>query len=44
MAKANEIKRSMAINYHSKLLLVKDIDMQSSSARVTSTLIQNMFF
>lgn len=28
MAKANEIKRGMAISYNNKLLLVKDIDIQ----------------
>lgn len=37
MARANEIKRGMAISYNGKLLLVKDIDVQSPSARGAST-------
>ncbi|BBI91652.1 elongation factor P-like protein YeiP [Serratia symbiotica str. Tucson] len=43
MARANEIKRGMAINYHGKLLLVKDIDVQSPSARGASTLYKMRF-
>jgi translation elongation factor P/translation initiation factor 5A len=43
MAKANEIKRGMAINYNGKLLLVKDIDVQSPSARGASTLYKMRF-
>ncbi|NIG88133.1 MAG: elongation factor P-like protein YeiP [Serratia symbiotica] len=43
MARANEIKRGMAINYHGKLLLVKDIDVQSPSARGASTLYKMHF-
>ncbi|MGL9773514.1 MAG: elongation factor P-like protein YeiP [Sodalis sp. (in: enterobacteria)] len=37
-ARANKIKRGMAINYNGKLLLVKDINTQSRSARGASTL------
>ena len=33
MAKANEIKRGDAVTYNGKLLLVKEIDVQSPSAR-----------
>lgn len=43
MARANEIKRGMAINYNGKLLLVKDIDIQSPSARGASTLYKMRF-
>lgn len=43
MARANEIKRGMAINYHGKLLLVKDINVQSPSARGASTLYKMRF-
>lgn len=43
MARANEIKRGMAINYNSNLLLVKDIDIQSPSARGASTLYKMRF-
>ncbi|CAG9417309.1 MULTISPECIES: elongation factor P-like protein YeiP [Providencia] len=43
MAKANEIKRGFAINYNGKLLLVKDIDIQSPSARGASTLYKMRF-
>ena len=38
MARANEIKRGMAVNYNGKLLLVRDIDIQSPSARGAATL------
>ncbi|EEP98736.1 Elongation factor P-like protein [Yersinia ruckeri ATCC 29473] len=43
MARANEIKRGMAVNYNGKLLLVKDIDVQSPSARGASTLYKMRF-
>ncbi len=43
LAKANEIKRGMAVNLNGKLLLVKDIDVQSPSARGASTLYKMRF-
>lgn len=43
MARANEIKRGMAVDYNGKLLLVKDIDIQSPSARGASTLYKMRF-
>ncbi|QIQ21588.1 elongation factor P-like protein YeiP [Zophobihabitans entericus] len=43
MAKANEVKRGDAISYNGKLLLVKDIDVQSPSARGASTLYKMRF-
>ena len=43
MAKANEIKRGMAISYNNKLLLVKDVDIQAPSARGASTLYKMRF-
>ncbi|MFJ5389538.1 elongation factor P-like protein YeiP [Pectobacterium brasiliense] len=43
MARANEIKRGMVVNYNDKLLLVKDIDVQSPSARGASTLYKMRF-
>lgn len=43
MARANEIKRGMAVNYNGKLLLVKDIDIQAPSARGASTLYKMRF-
>lgn len=43
MAKANEIKKGSAINYNGKLLLVKDIEVQSPSARGASTLYKMRF-
>lgn len=43
MAKANEIKRGDAVTYNGKLLLVKDIDVQSPSARGASTLYKMRF-
>ncbi|ACS86116.1 elongation factor P-like protein YeiP [Musicola paradisiaca] len=43
MARANEIKRGMAVSYNGKLLLVKDIDIQSPSARGASTLYKMRF-
>ena len=43
MAKANEIKRGMAVSYNNKLLLVKDIDIQAPSARGASTLYKMRF-
>ncbi len=32
MPRANEIKKGMVLNYNGKLLLVKDIDIQSPTA------------
>ncbi|MGV3345885.1 elongation factor P-like protein YeiP [Enterobacteriaceae bacterium LUAb1] len=43
MPKANEIKKGMAVSYNGKLLLVKDIDVQSPSARGASTLYKMRF-
>ncbi|MBC9130079.1 elongation factor P-like protein YeiP [Frischella sp. Ac48] len=43
MAKANEVKRGDAISYNGKLLLVKDIEVQSPSARGASTLYKMRF-
>ncbi len=43
MPKANEIKRGMAISWNNKLLLVKDIDVQSPSARGAATLYKMRF-
>ncbi|WP_114191900.1 elongation factor P-like protein YeiP [Edaphovirga cremea] len=43
MARANEIKRGVVVNYNGKLLLVKDIDIQSPSARGASTLYKMRF-
>ena len=33
MPRANEIKKGMVLNYNGKLLIVKNIDIQSPSAR-----------
>lgn len=43
MPKASEIKKGMAINYGGKLLLVKEIEIQSPSARGASTLYKMRF-
>ncbi len=43
MPRANEIKKGMVLNYNGKLLLVKDIDIQSPTARV-ATLYKMRFF
>jgi len=43
MARANEIKLGMAINYHGKLLLVKDIDCAKLERTRCQYLIQNAF-
>lgn len=43
MAKANEIKRGDALTYNGKLLMVKDIEVQSPSARGASTLYKMRF-
>ncbi|WP_032114639.1 elongation factor P-like protein YeiP [Candidatus Arsenophonus nilaparvatae] len=43
MARANEIKRGYAISLNGKLLLVKDIDIQTPSARGASTLYKMRF-
>ncbi|WP_392561717.1 elongation factor P-like protein YeiP [Orbus sturtevantii] len=43
MPKANEVKRGDAISYNGKLLLVKDIEVQSPSARGASTLYKMRF-
>ena len=37
MPRANEIKKGMVLNYNGKLLLVKDIDIQSPTARGAAT-------
>ena len=38
MPRANEIKKGMVLNYNGKLLLVKDIDIQSPTDRGADTL------
>lgn len=43
MPKANEVKRGDAVSYNGKLLLVKDIEVQSPSARGASTLYKMRF-
>jgi elongation factor P len=43
MPKANEIKKGMALTWNGKLLLVKDIDIQSPSARGAATLYKMRF-
>lgn len=43
MARANEIKRGYAVSLNGKLLLVKDIDIQTPSARGASTLYKVRF-
>lgn len=43
MKKANEVKKGEAISYNNKLLLVKEIDVQSPSARGASTLYKMRF-
>lgn len=43
MPRANEIKRGMAVNYNGKMLLVRDIEVQSPSARGASTLYKMRF-
>ena len=43
MPRANEIKRGMAVTLNGKLLLVRDIDVQSPSARGASTLYKMRF-
>lgn len=43
MAKANEIKRGMVISHNGKILLVRDIDIQSPSARGAATLYKMRF-
>lgn len=44
MPRANEIKKGMVLNYNGKLLLVKDIDIQSPTARRCRYAVQNAFF
>ncbi|STJ10509.1 elongation factor P [Escherichia coli] len=44
MPRANEIKKGMVLNYNGKLLLVKDIDIQSPTARGARYAVQNAFF
>lgn len=44
MPRANEIKKGMVLNYNGKLLLVKDIDIQSPTARESRYAVQNAFF
>lgn len=43
MPKANEIKKGMAVTIEGRLLLVKDIDVQSPSARGAATLYKMRF-
>ena len=43
MPRANEIKKGMVLNYNGKLLLVKDIDIQSPTARGAATLYKMRF-
>lgn len=43
MAKANEIKKGMVVSFNGKLLMVKDIDVQSPSARGAATLYKMRF-
>ena len=43
MVRANEIKRGCVVNYNGKLLLVKDIDIQTPSASGVSTLYKMHF-
>lgn len=43
MPRANEIKKGMVLNYNGKLLLVKDIDIQSPTARGVATLYKMRF-
>jgi elongation factor P len=40
MPRANEIKKGMVLNYNGKLLIVKNIDIQSPSARGAATSIK----
>lgn len=43
MAKANEVKKGMAVRYNNKILFVKDIDVQSPTARGATTLYKMRF-
>ncbi|MGL5699301.1 MAG: elongation factor P-like protein YeiP [Kluyvera sp.] len=43
MPRANEIKKGMVLNYNGKLLVVKNIDIQSPSARGAATLYKMRF-
>lgn len=43
MPRANEIKKGMVLNYNGKLLLVKDIDIQSPTAHGVATLYKMRF-
>jgi elongation factor P len=43
MPKASDVKKGMAIEYNNKMLLVKDIDVQSPSARGAATLYKMRF-
>jgi len=43
MPRANEIKKGMAVSWNGKLLMVKDIDIQSPSARGAVTLYKMRF-
>ena len=43
MPRANEIKKGMVLNYNGKLLLVKDIDIQSPTARGAATCTKCVF-
>lgn len=44
MPRANEIKKGMVLNYNGKLLLVKDIDIQSAHCPRCRYAVQNAFF
>lgn len=43
MPRANEIKKGMVLNYNGKLLIVKNIDIQSPTARGATTLYKMRF-
>ncbi|MBW6187293.1 hypothetical protein KZ870_39415, partial [Pseudomonas aeruginosa] len=43
MPRANEIKKGMVLNYNGKLLIVKNIDIQSPSVRGAATLYKMRF-
>ncbi|MDH5630069.1 MAG: elongation factor P-like protein YeiP, partial [Gammaproteobacteria bacterium] len=43
MPRASELKRSMAVEYNGKMLLVKHVDVHSPSARGAATLYKTRF-
>lgn len=43
MPRANEIKKGMVLNYNGKLLIVKDIDIQSPTAQAPPHCIKCVF-